>query len=145
MIRLTGHSFRVAAIATVFLALDGCQSEGERVYPITGKISFPDGSAATFGTIECRSDSTDPVIARGRIDQDGSFTVKSFGNRNGLVAGGHRMIIVQVTGSPRDGGSIIHNHGQEVATKYSSYDSTDLRIQVEPGGQNHFEFEVDTR
>ena len=143
--RSTRNPIRLLAIATLCLALNGCQSEGERVYPITGKISFSDGAAATFGTIECRSDSTDPVIARGRIEKDGSFTVKSFGNRNGLIAGGHRMIIVQVTGSPRDGGSIIHHHGQEVATRYSSYDSTDLRMHVEPGSQNQFEFKVDAR
>lgn len=143
--RPTSYLYRLVATAFACLPLIGCKSDGQPVYPITGRILFSDGSPATFGTIECRSDSSNPVIARGRIEKDGSFTARSFGNRNGLVAGGHRMIVVQVTGSPRDGGSIIHHHGQEVAIKYSSYDSTDLRIHVEPGGQNHFEFKVDAR
>ena len=143
--RSKSYQYRLVTTAIACLILNGCQSEGEQVFPISGKILFSDGSPATFGTIECRSDSSSPVIARGRIEKDGSFTVKSFGNRNGLVAGDHRMIVVQVTGSPRDGGTIIHNHGQEVATRYSNYDSTDLRLHVQPGGRNHFEFIVDAR
>ncbi len=139
------HPIRLVAMAIVCLQLAGCQSDSERVYPVSGRITFSDDAPVMFGTVEFRSETENPVIARGRIDKDGTFSVKSFGNRDGLVAGWHRMIILQVTGSPRDGGSVIHHHGQEVATRYSSYNSSDLRIQVHPDGPNQFYLQVDAR
>jgi len=98
-----------------------------------------------FGSIEFRSNSESPVIARGKIKKDGSFSARTIEFGDGMVEGTHNVMIVQVVGTSRQGGSIVHNHGLEVAKKYSSYRTTDLEVVVEPDGENQFTLLVDSK
>ena len=135
----------ISILALALTVLAGCGETGEVYYPVSGKVVFEDGSPARFGSIESRSELGAHVIARGRIASDGVFRLKSMGGKGGLVAGSHQLVIVQVIGSPRGGGSIIHNHGHETADKYRSYDSSDLKIDVRPGEDNFFELTVEAK
>ena len=129
----------------LLLSITGCQSDQERVYPISGKVVFEDGSPAQFGLIEFRSDSTPPFSARGKIDDDGTFRVRASGSTSGLTAGTHRAIIIQVVGNPRGQPRIAHHHGLEVADKYRTYKTSDLQIEVLPDGDNDFELLVESK
>ena len=135
----------VLPLALALLVLGGCRETGERYYPVSGKITFADGSPAMFGSIESRSNSATPVIARGRIGKDGTFDLRSTGGKAGLVEGTHQLIIIQVIGSPRGGGTVIHNHGHETAAKYRTYETSDLSIKVQPNEDNHFELTVESK
>lgn len=129
-------------IAAIFIT--GCDSQPQ-CYPISGTVKFADDSTAQFGNIEFRSTTEPPTIARGKINKNGTFTARSSGGRIGLLAGKHKVIIVQIIGNSRGGGTVVHHHGLEVATKYNDYRTSDLEIEVTPDGKNEFELIVDSK
>lgn len=131
--------FHIAAFVLIFI---GCGDGFDTTYPISGKIVFSDGSPARFGLIEFRSESDDPVIARGKINKDGTFSAKTSG-KSGLVVGSHQLIILQVV--PRNAQNVVHDHGHEVTAKYRSYDTSGLRIEVKENGKNHFPLTVEAK
>ena len=144
MIRFS-HALLTFILATGCLLSAGCRDSGPRTFPVSGKVVFADGSYAQFGDIEFRAESGEHVTARGKINNDGTFRLKSLGNRSGTVAGWHQVVIVQNTGNARGGlPAIHHHHGLDVAAKYRSYDTSDLRFEVKPSGTNVFEILVES-
>lgn len=129
---------RASIAGLLLLTIAGCQSESDPVYPVSGKVTFPDGSPARFGIIEFRRELPTTVVARGKIQRDGTFRVRSSGSRSGLTQGNHKAIIIQVVGTHRTD-HIHHDHGQIVADKYRDYNTTELSVDVSPDGKNHFE------
>lgn len=132
------------AFTVAFVLIAGCDSRPP-CFPVSGKIKFEDDSPAQFGAIEFRSETEPPAISRGLISKDGSFSAKSPDGRTGLIAGKHKVIIMQIIGSPRGGGTIVHHHGLEVATRYNNYKTSGLEIEVTPDGENEFELIVDSK
>lgn len=132
----------VLAWLSLFLILNGCSDDGPKLFKATGKISFADGSTARFGVMESRSEGLPRSIGRAIINKDGTFSFKTAGN-NGLAAGSHYLLIQQdISRSSR---GVVHNHGLEVDNKYRAYETTDLKIKVDPKGGNHFELTVDSK
>jgi len=124
----------------------GCGDQGPKFFPVEGKVIFSkDSSAARFGSIEFRSDSQPPVIARGKIQSDGSFRLASNG-RKGTVAGTHSVVIIQVTGSHRGiREKIVHDHGHDAAPKYSDHRTSDLKVEVRPDSFKDLVLEIDSK
>ena len=124
-----------------FLA-SGCVDDGPKLYPVTGKVLFADGSNAQFGVMESRSDGVPRSIGRAVIKNDGTFTFKTSG-RNGLVPGRHHLLIQQDVSRTKRG--VVHNHGLEADTRYRTYETSDLKIDIDPEAENYFELTVDSR
>ena len=131
-------------ILIMALACIGCQAETDPVLPISGKVTFTDGSPAQFGVIEFRRNQPTTAIARGTIQKDGTFQVRQSGSRSGLRQGSHKAVIIQVVGT-HSGGHIHHHHGQVVADKYRDYRTTDLSVEVSADSENHFEIVVEPK
>lgn len=133
-------------ICLVFiLAFAGCDS-GPKYYPVSGTVVFKqDGSTAQFGSIEFRSETETPIIARGKIAKDGSFSVSASG-KSGTIGGKHTVVILQVLGSPRSPQSrnVNHDHGLEVAKKYSDHRTTDLVFNLTEDSAAGIVLEVDS-
>jgi len=127
--------FRSSAclILAMFLICGCNRSDKLDVYPIEGKIFFEDGSPAMFGDIEFQSESR-PVNARGKIQRDGTFTLKTNG-KNGVLEGKHKVVVVQVV-TNHFNLDVVHNHGDLVHEKYASYATTDLTVTIDPGKNN---------
>lgn len=110
----------------LFLAT-GCDG-GRPQYKVKGTVKFnKDESVARFGSIEFRSETEPFVIARAKIQEDGTFALKS-GSRLGAVAGWHTVVIMQSVTNLH--GKVKHNHGLEAAKKYRDHRTTDLRFEV---------------
>ena len=81
----------------VFCAtLLGCKPNDGRLptYPVTGKVVFADGTPLPGGSVICLSDSeTNGLSARGNIGKDGSFTLGTYQESDGAVAGHHLVAI----------------------------------------------------
>lgn len=132
-----------ACLFALTLVLTGCGS-GPTYYPVSGTVEFKaDGSKAQFGTIEFRSKTDPPVVARGTIEKDGTFSLWSSGN-NGTIEGSHTVVIIQVVGDSRSR-KILHNHGLEVATKYSDHRTTDLIAEVNKETSSDLKLLVDSK
>ena len=126
------------------ISTTGCGEKGPRYYPVEGKVVFKqDSSAAQFGSIEFRSESDPPVIARGTIQADGTFRLSSNG-KEGTVQGTHSVVILQIFANLRNGERIAHDHGLEVAQKYSDHRTSDLRVDVQPETSRQVVIEVET-
>lgn len=116
-------------LSVVLLSLVvGC-STGPKLIPVSGIVTFSkDGSPAQFGTIEFRLENEPHSVARGKIQKDGSFKLKT-GGQDGVVTGWHTVVITQFAGNFR-GAKIAHNHGLDVAKKYADHRTTDLRMEI---------------
>jgi hypothetical protein len=78
----------------VLLAAAGCGG-GKGVYPVTGKIQFADGRPATElagGLVEFDLVGG-KVTAKGTIDKGGGFTLTTYREGDGAVAGEHLVLI----------------------------------------------------
>ena len=126
---LSRSSFTIVALLIIVsIANIGCDS-GPTVHRVNGKVIFQkDGSVAQFGSIEFRSETEPHEIARGLIQKDGTFTLRT-GDRNGAVEGWHTVVIVQASGDTRSS-RITHDHGLDVSKEYLDHRTTDLRVEV---------------
>lgn len=127
-------------LAIVVLAPRGC-SDRLTVYPVSGRVVFPDGNPVRTGTIEFESE-VHGTTATGRISEDGHFALGTYAPTDGAVAGSHKAIVTQMVITD---GTIKHekDHGLPVAYKYRRYETSGLTFTVEPGGSNALEVLVE--
>ncbi|MDG1874378.1 MAG: hypothetical protein P8J27_10740 [Mariniblastus sp.] len=124
--------------------LTGCG--GVSTYPVTGTLEFKDGDPVKFGTIEFFNRES-KLNARGEISRDGSFSMQTFKENDGAIAGVHAVTIQQFTTLPLTANQnvkIKHDHGKLVADKYKSYATSDLIVTVEKQ-DNSFKLIVDSK
>lgn len=131
----------LACLSVGLLGISGCGTGREKTYPVEGIVVFKDGSNVKVGTVETKSLRTG-AQARGTIDQDGRFTLTTFENNDGAVAGDHQVVIVQfiqVEG--------IKNYRPStmgvVNRKHASYATSGLTMRVDPKGPNQVKIEVE--
>lgn len=137
-----GKSHRLqTCICIGILSLVGCGSGREKTYPVEGLVVFKDGSHVKVGTVETKSLRTG-AQARGTIDKDGRFSLTTFEDNDGAVAGDHQVVIVQfiqVEG--------IKNYRPStmgvVNRKHASYATSGLVLRVDPKGPNQVKLEVE--
>ena len=121
--------FALTSFAIALITVAGCGSGG-KYYPVYGTVEFNGyDSAAEFGSVEFRSKTDPPVIARGKIEKDGRFRVDASG-KTGTIEGLHTVVIIQVVSDSRTG-KVSHNHGLEVHKKYGDHRTTDLVVKVD--------------
>jgi hypothetical protein len=123
----------------------GCGT-GKMTHEVKGKVVFSDGTPVQFGDVETLA-VAERVNARGKIEKDGSFTLTTYEAGDGALAGEHKVVIIQMTGSPLVAnaklGPIQHTHGHDLASKYRSYDTSGLKFTVEPGKVNEVTLVID--
>lgn len=125
----------------ILMISSGCDG-GPAVHRVNGKVLFKkDESPAQFGSVEFRSESEPHEIARGLIQEDGTFGLKT-GNQIGAVEGWHTVVVIQASGNTRSNVP-KHNHGLDVAKKYLDHRTTDLRVEVTRETAKDLTIEVD--
>ncbi len=132
---MIGRLSRLPVLAAVSIAMIlsfalGCD-RGPTLIPVSGVVVFKQNDTpAQFGTVEFRSESDPPLIARSTIGKDGSFELRSAG-KLGIVPGWHTVVVVQVVSNPRTG-KVDHHHGLDVSKKHLDHRTTDLRVEINP-------------
>jgi hypothetical protein len=123
----------------------GCGSDPDSRTPVSGKVFFK-GAPLKRGTIVFSPDERRGgrgELARAEIQPDGSFSLKT-GDREGAVAGWHRVTIVAVEVMVDPGGELdFTEHRSLVPLKYRDPELSGLDYQVEPGKENHIDFHLD--
>ncbi len=76
------------------MTLGGCTPAQLPTYPVAGRVVFPDGAPVQIGSVEFKS-REHGVQARGEIDTEGRFTLSTFRQGDGAVAGHHACVVVQ--------------------------------------------------
>lgn len=139
------HGRRLSLLAALVASLVGCGSPSN-THVVQGKVVFSDGTPVQFGDIETLS-VDQRVNARGKIEKDGSFTLTTYEEGDGAVAGEHKTVIIQTSGNPLIAnakmGPITHTHGHDLGSKYRSYDTSGLTFHVEAGKVNEVTLTID--
>lgn len=126
--------FRFLLLLAITLPLMGCGSDQVPTYPVRGKVQFDDGVPVRNGTIELES-VEHGTTATGTIQSDGSFVLGTYTEDDGAAAGEHTAIVVQLVIAD---GAFKHtvDHGRPVPPKFADYESSPLKVTVEPKPQN---------
>ncbi len=135
------RSVRSGLLGLLALFVAGC---GTRTYPVEGVVQFAGGKPATVlagGCVEFEALEGDEGIkgvnARGDIQPDGSFRLKTARLGEGTVEGKHRAIVIPP--GPRDdrpAPKVLH-------PRFQRYESANLQFTVSRDPeQNHFVVEV---
>ncbi len=85
---------RAACLAGLFWAAAGCAA---KKYPIHGRVTTEDGKPVTEGIVVFESVPADgalPVMARGRIQPDGTYALSTEKPGDGVPGGKYRALLV---------------------------------------------------
>ena len=109
------------------------QDRGDRVpvYPVKGRVVFPDGTPVRLGTIELES-TVHPTTSTGRINEDGTFVLGTYATDDGAPEGPHNAIVMQMV---IDDGTAEHvkDHGKPVDPRFASPRTSGLSFEIQPG------------
>ena len=133
------YMITLSVVAMCFV-LPGC-SDQLRTYPVSGKVRFTTGGVVHVGTVELKSREHN-VQARGQIQSDGSFTLTTYKDGDGAVAGIHDCVVVQFVmaeGISRHKPSTIG----VVDRRYASYSSAGLNVEISPDHSNELILKVE--
>ena len=153
--------FQCWSIIASLCFLVGCGSNGVTTHPILGQLEFADGTKPNFGTVEFYN-REHKLNARGKIAEDGTFTVGTYEPGDGAVTGTHSVVIIQLTSNhlaakkeiivkvDENASGIDHDHDHDgeheaelrLHRKYFDYRTSGLNIEVKPG-QNQIKFVLD--
>jgi hypothetical protein len=135
-------SFLTTLLTGVAILLStGCGSQVPKTYPVQGRVVTENGKPIEMGSVEFRSEGKESrIIARGKIKPDGSFSLSTFGNDDGAVAGKHDVIIQQMIIAEGFGKS--HEHGPRVPAIYSEYASSGLTAEIKKTEDNFVTLQI---
>ncbi|MBA4065618.1 MAG: hypothetical protein C0501_18265 [Isosphaera sp.] len=124
---MTRRARRTAALLTL-AALAGAAGCGSGRYPVTGRVTYDDGSPLPEGSVvgECR-DGPDPVMARGNVGPDGRFEWGTERAGDGAKPGKYKVIVVPRTLSNAE---LAQGMVSAVDGKFTRYDSSGIEFEV---------------
>ena len=124
----------LSLFVTLALLLIGCNGN-LRTYDVQGVVEFEDGTRPMFGNIEFYSPEF-KINARGEITRDGTFTLSTYSENDGAVAGYHEIVVMQQVGNyliAKSGNKIKHDHGSLIDSKYFDYKTSPLTCEITEG------------
>ena len=130
------------------LCCGACGPQNRPTYPVSGKVVFGDQTPLSTGGVvimESIPDAGLPVGARGVINEDGTFEMGTFGERDGAVPGKHQVLIRaqrDTTGYPADYLERGMIPRPVIDPRFEAYETSDLEATVTEG-ENTFTFVVE--
>lgn len=119
-------------LLAMLLVTAGCSNGQLPTYEVRGQLKFEDGTVPKFGDIEFYN-AEHKINARGKINRDGSFTVSTYSENDGAVAGKHQVMVMQQAGhylmSQMDQ-PIKHDHGKLISTLYFDYRTSGIEVTI---------------
>ncbi len=124
----------------LFASTVGC-SDRLTTYPVAGTVQFTTGGLVHIGTVELKS-REHGVQARGQIQPDGSFTLTTYQEGDGAVAGIHDCVVVQFVMAEGVAGHRPSTIGV-VDRRFASYSTSGLTVEISPNESNEVLVEVE--
>lgn len=126
--------FFISAGVLAILLATGCNSGQLKTYPVQGQVVFEDGSPVKVGTVETKAVGKS-IQATGLIAKDGTFTLRTYRDNDGAIAGEHKVVIVQMI-PVEDIPNYRPSTMGVVNRKHASYHTSGLTMTVVAGGEN---------
>jgi hypothetical protein len=123
-------------VPLLLLGVIGC---GPRLYPVRGKVTYPDGKPLTEGLVVFESKGEErPVTSRGEIHPDGSYELSTSRPGDGALAGKYRVLVAPKT----DPNAVdLPSRPPPFDPRYANFDTSGLEYQV-GSGPNDFPIQV---
>ncbi|MEL7496014.1 MAG: hypothetical protein AAFN77_00285 [Planctomycetota bacterium] len=132
------HAPAMLLIVAFLVSLTAC-SGNMPTYEVAGVVEFEDGTRPEFGNIEFYS-AQFKINARGKIQEDGTFTLSTYSENDGAVVGFHEVVIMQQVGNyllAKSGGNRIrHDHGSLIDSSYFDYQTSSLSCEIKSDVKN---------
>ncbi len=125
-------SVAVLLMAATFLGVLGCSGNGGATEDVTGKVTFEDGTPVSGGTI-IFADTQKNSSSVGYIQEDGTYTLGTFGESDGAPQGTYKVTII---------GSSDYGKSSPISSKFANQDQTPLTAEV-VDGDNQLNFQVE--
>ena len=121
----------------------GCGESGPRTFKVQGKVTYPDGSPVTAGTVEFELIDKDAfrgrrVNASGMIGPDGGYYLSTQQDGDGAWPGKHRAIVLDKNPDIEIG----QRWQPAIAQRYRSYDESGLEFEVKDQEVNQIDIQV---
>jgi len=114
----------------VVLGAGGCSEA--KFYPTRGKIVVYGVGPLKEGEIRIRPNSKPSLVASGKIQKDGSFSVETPGHGEGVLEGDCQVaIVVEAKGGKR-----------AIAERYGDFDTAELNFTIERRKENYLQLDV---
>ena len=121
---------RLSIILAAALCLPGCSEP--KFYPARGKVILYGVGPLKDGEIRIRPKSRPSLVATGKVQKDGTFSMSTPGHGEGVLEGDCQVAIVV---DAVDGKKTI-------AERYSDYGTADMNYTIRPGTENYLQLEV---
>ena len=115
----------VAAGFCLLVVATGCSEP--KFYPVKGKATIFAVGPLTEGEVRFRPVSRPSLIASGKVQKDGSFTLSTPGHGEGVLEGDCQVEI-----------ALPEQSKSRLAERFTSFDTSDLRFTVAPREENYF-------
>ncbi|MHC2068231.1 hypothetical protein ACYFX5_12205 [Bremerella sp. T1] len=131
-------------LGVVLLSVGCSGGNGLETAPAEGVVTY-NGKPLPYGRVSFRPEAGSP--ATGEIQDDGTFTLSTYGTGDGAIVGTHQ---VSISATERDAGlegEINPNAELPVSKsvipkKYSSFSTSELTVEVVASGPNQFTLEL---
>ena len=132
------RSWRHAALWALVLAA-GCGRSG--LYPVKGKVVFPEGTPLTAGTVEFGPVDKSILLApRAEIHGDGTFRASTYSEGDGAPPGQYRVLI-----TPPEQLDPGQARPLPFDRRFSSFETSGLEYTVKPGENEFLTITVEPR
>ena len=109
-----------------------CGCGAPKFYPVKGQVLLFGVGLLTEGEVRFRPVSKPDLIATGRIQKDGSFSLTTPSHGEGVLEGTCKAAVVV---EPRQGKPVV-------AERFADFDTSDLQFTVTARSENYFIVEV---
>jgi hypothetical protein len=141
--RMPGPTSRRCMVIVIALVVCiGCGQDRERLYPVSGRVAFADGTPLTQGMVVFDSVAENAAVgARGVIGSDGAFRMGTRGDGDGVPAGRYRVAIA-IPARNGDTGA-VNASGPAIAPRFAAFESSGLEFTVEQNRANDYRLSVE--
>ena len=121
-------SLRTTLLAAVACAAGGCNSR-PATYPVQGKVAWKEGGDAKelVGHTVTLESEDGKTSGSGTIQADGTFTIGTFGEKDGALAGRHRVVL-----TPPELPEDTFPPPPLIPGRYGSFENSGLTVEVKP-------------
>jgi hypothetical protein len=132
----------VCLFAVLGATLVGCSNNDTPLYPVSGKVTYPDGTPLSGGWVSFRpTDGETKVSARGQVRSDGTFELTTYANGDGAVIGRNQVLVMPPMYGDREDPKT--SRPPSFSRRFSNFATSGLEFVVtDDSSKNRFEIVV---